>query len=203
MQAYHTLVTGDSGGGKTSLCRELHLKAPYISVWVNHTAERVPDGRSRADAKTVRSRKSLRQAVDSGHTAINFRTTDAHKAIQAARGVGWYQTDEPLQIIVDEASGVMPDGCDNDNPLKRCLHQDRDRGVRALVVTQDPSDLDYTPLKNVKYWAWCGAWSTFHDGFIRYFNIPRDELPDEPHAYTVFDKRMSVLYRGETQEAYA
>jgi len=203
VKAYHALLTGDSGGGKTTLARELHADSPWTSIWINHNAERVPDGRSQADATTVRSARAVREAVQAGHTAINYRTTDVHAGVQTARSIGYYETSTPVQIVVDEAQEHLPESPDPENPIKRGLHQDRDMGIRYLLLTQDPSDLPYTPLKQMQYWTWVGPWSTFHDGFIRYFGLPREDLPTEPYQYAVMNKRAEVVYRGETDERFA
>lgn len=196
MTAEHALVCGDSGGGKTTLMREMHQTFEGVSIWINHNGERVP-GRS------VNTVTELSNAIQSGTRRIELTTTDALKAVTAARSVAYYVVDGRSQIIVDEAQNHLPDGSvDADNPLKQALHEDRSEGVRVVVATQDPSDLAYTPIKQVQYISWVGGWSVFHDGFIRYFSIPRDELPTAPYEYVVFDKRMNVQHRGKTKEQF-
>jgi hypothetical protein len=103
------------------------------------------------------------------------------------------QTGYPTQVIADEAQdGMLPDGdVEADNPVKRMLHEDRDKALKVQVATQDPQDLEYTPLKQCRYWVWVGEWSTFHRGFINYFDLPKSELPTEPYQVVVFDKRMT------------
>lgn len=195
MRAEHALICGDSGGGKTTLMREMHQTFEGVSIWINHNSERVP-GRS-VDTVT-----ELSNAVEGGARRINFQGS-ALGAIQAARSVAYHVIDGRTQIIVDEAQNHLPDGSiDADNPLKQALHEDRSEGVRVVVATQDPSDLAYTPIKQVQYISWVGGWSVFHDGFIRYFSIPRDELPTAPYEYVVFDKRMNVQHRGKTKEKF-
>lgn len=196
MKAEHALVCGDSGGGKTTLMREMHQTFDGVSIWINHNSERVP-GRS------VSTVTELANAVEGGARRINLTATDALGAVEAARSVAYHVVDGRTQIIVDEAHNLLPDGSvDADNSLKQSLHEDRSEGVRVVVATQDPSDLAYTPIKQVQYITWVGGWSVFHDGFIRYFSIPRDELPKAAFEYVVFNKRMEVEYRGETEEQY-
>ena len=196
MKAEHALVCGDSGGGKTTLMREMHATFDGVSIWINHNSERVP-GRS------VSTVTELANAVESGASRINLSTTDALAAVEAARSVAYHVVDGRTQIIIDEAHNLLPDGSvDADNPLKQSLHEDRSEGVRVVVATQDPSDPAYTPIKQVQYITWVCGWSVFHDGFIRYFSIPRDELPKAAFEYVVFNKRMEVEYRGETEEQY-
>lgn len=198
MNAEHTLVCGDSGGGKTTLMREMHQTFDGVSIWINHNSERVP-GRS------VSTINDLKDAVRSGDSRINFEVPGgaALTAVEAARSVAYHTIDGRMQLIVDEGHNLLPDGdVDKDNPLKQALHEDRSERVRVVVATQDPSDLAYTPIKQVQYITWCGGWSVFHDGFIRYFSIPRDDLPTAPYEYVVFDKRMQVVTRSETKEQY-
>jgi hypothetical protein len=199
MQAYHTLVAGDSGGGKTTYLREAHDTYPGLSIWIDHHGVDGIGGRSLDDAATVRSEREARQ---SDATRLRWRCDDPLDAARGARAVAHDYHDStgyPTQIIADEAQdGMLADGeVEADNPVKRMLHEDRDRALKVVIATQDPSDFDYTPIKQCKYWTWVREWSVFHDGFLRHFSIPRDELPTAPYEYVVFDKRMNVLYRGE------
>jgi DNA helicase HerA-like ATPase len=197
MNNRHALICGDSGGGKTTLMREMHSTFEGVSIWINHNDERVP-GRS------VSSVSELDTAVKSGANRINYVCRDALAGIEAARSVAYHTVDGRVQIIADEAQNLLPDGdVDDENSLKQALHEDRDEGVRVVVATQDPSDLEYTPIKQCNYFTWVGGWSVFHDGFIRYFSIPRDLLPTEKYKYAIFDKRMNMVASGETKEEYA
>jgi hypothetical protein len=116
----------------------------------------------------------------------------------------WEQTGYPFQVIVDEAQDeALPDGSTTpDTPVKRGLHQDRDHGGKWVVASQDPSDLHYTPLKQCQWYCWVGPWATFHEGFIRYFNIDKSTLPTADYQYVVLDKQMSPVYQGETDPTY-
>jgi hypothetical protein len=129
-------------------------------------------------------------------------------AARGARAVAHDYHDEtgfPTQVVADEAQdGMLADGdVEADTPIKRMLHEDRDEALKIQVATQDPQDLEHTPLKQCKYWVWVGEWSTFHRGFLNHFNLPREELPTEPYQVVVFDRRMNVLHRTETKEACA
>lgn len=205
MQAYHALVTGDSGGGKTTLLREMHDTYNGLSIWVDFSTDGVSgiSGRALDSAATVHSEAEARRT---NATRIRWRTDDPVEAAAGARAVAndyHRATGYPTQVIVDEAQNVLPDGkVDPSNPVKTMLHEDRDKALKCVLATQDPSDLDYTPIKQCQYWTWVGGWSVFHDGFIRYFSIPRENLPTEPYEYVVMNKRMEVLYRGETQASY-
>jgi DNA helicase HerA-like ATPase len=207
MQAHHTLVTGDSGGGKSTLLREMQFNFNGLSVWVNHDGADGLTGRGGRNATTVHSAAALRSASS---PRINYRVSkdSLTDALAAARETAiQYREDTgyPAQVILDECQTEADEKLEPSHPLKRMLHEDRDKGVKTVLSTQDPSDLqkNYSMIKQCKLFAWVGEWSVFHDGFIRYFNIPRDELPTEPYRYVVFDKRMRVQYRGETSEEYS
>lgn len=193
MKARHTLISGDSGGGKTTLAREIADTSGFVSVWVGE-GDRIP-------GQVVNGPQTLREAVDGGASVVHYKTGDVLTAVTHARSLAYHETRRPVSVIVDEAQDHLRE--DQSNPIKAGLHRDRDVGVRYVLITQDPSDLPYTPLKQVRYWAWVGEWSTFHDGFLRYFSVPREELPDERFRYVVLDKRMAPLYRDETREKYA
>jgi hypothetical protein len=198
MKAHHTLVAGDSGGGKTTLMRELHDTFPGLSIYLNHTGESAVAG------KRARGLRAIQTA--DGNT-INLRVSDAREGAEIAREAGrsYHEaTGYPFQVIADEAQeSLLPDGTNApDTAVKRGLHQDRDHGGKWVVATQDPTDLHYTPLKQVQHWVWVGPWSTFHEGFLRYFSMPREKLPDEEFQFVKFDKQMNVVYRGETDPKY-
>jgi hypothetical protein len=173
-------------------------------VWVNHNNEPVPDGRTHTAAKAAHSAREVREAISEGHTAINYKTPDAAAGVQTARSIGYYECNQPLEIIVDEAQNVMPDGCEPDNVLRRCLDQDRDKGIRAVLITQKPSNLEYDPFGNIKQWAWVGMPAGMHDGFFHAHSwLPENQLPQERFRYVVMDKRGEINYRGQTKEKYA
>jgi hypothetical protein len=198
MKAHHTLVAGDSGGGKTTLMRELHDTYPGLSIWINHHDESNVAGKRASGLRAI-------QTAD--RTTINLRVSDGVRGAEIAREAcrEYHEASGfPAQIIADEVQdGLLPDGSSPpDTPVKQGLHQDRDHAIKWVVASQDPSDLHYTPLKQIQHWIWVGPWSTFHEGFLRYFSIPRDDLPSEPYEWVKFDKRMTVTGRGTTKEKY-
>jgi DNA helicase HerA-like ATPase len=207
MKAYHTLVTGDSGGGKSTLLAEMADRFEGLTIILDpgDDGDSKFTGHGPLDARTVHSAREARRVdarvihwrVAESQSAVDSAASEAREIAKAYRREAGY----PAQIIVDEAqvSGLT----DNEGPVKEGLHGDRDMGIKWVVATQDPSDLDYTPLKQVQYIVWCGEWAAFHDGFIRYFSISRENLPEQQYQYVVLNKRMEVLYRGETDATYA
>jgi len=201
MKSHHALVAGDSGGGKTTLLRELHV-VNDPSIWINHNREDVPTGHQRDDATSVRSLPELKKAIAAGKTTINYRVDNQKTGVRHARSIGYHRTDS-LQVIVDEAQNILPDNAESDNPLKQGMHEDRDEGIYYRVASQDPGDIDSGALKQCAYYVWVGEWATFHQGFFRYFNVPTEELPTEPYRYVVLNKRMGVVYRGRTKQEFS
>lgn len=189
--AEHTLYIGDSGKGKSTLGRQAHETFDGGSFWANHSGETgIADSGARRDLRYPEPIAAMKRARAAAHQYVR-------------------QNRYPAQVVVDEAQDVMPDGdTEPQNPLKKGLHKDRDVPVKYVVMTQDPSDLAYTPLKQCEYIVWVGPPSPFHEGFARYFNIPRDngELPSQAFEYTVFaskgDFEWEVVNTGETKAEY-
>lgn len=205
MKAKHTGVFGDSGGGKTTKMREYHATFPGLSIWINHNSERVPDGKGFDHATTVYSYDELLEAVYDGYTAINYVVSDRLEGIEHARSIGYNVIDSgSVQIIVDEVHEIWPDE-DVDNAVKNVMHEDRDEDIRLMFATQDPSDLKpYTPLKQTKWFVWCGEWNGFHEGFLNAHSwFPKNKLPTEDYNYVVIDKRGNILSKGKTNPEYA
>lgn len=216
MKAYHTLVVGDSGGGKTTYLREKHATANAASVFLTDKPSE-----SNISGTRVRGRKALNTAVNRADSPTDVRAkwlgasypdavhTVREWAYDLRTHRGW-----STQVIVDEADGALPDseslsGSSSDNPLRDGLHGDRDRGIKYMLATQDPSDLYYPPVKQCRWFVWVGKAAPWHEGFARYFGFTdmRGELPAEEFEYVVFEKgsgmSWSVAHRGKTNKRYA
>lgn len=208
MKAYHSLVVGDSGEGKTTLMREVHAGFNGYSVWIDHDGVGGIDGRAMDGAVTVSSLAELRRAQG---TRIRYQCSDPEKAVGAIRehckGV-YDRTGYPVQVIVDEAQNAMPDGEDaaSGNQLAKMIHEDRDDGVKVVIGSQDPQDLEYGPIKQCKYIVWVGKPHPMHRGFARYYDLLDAGLPTEQYNYVVFEKGPSFnwieSYRGETDPSF-
>lgn len=210
MDGFHTLVVGDSGTGKTTLLREAFDTFRGFCIWIDHDGAGGISGRSIDDATTVRSVDGLRQA---DATRIRFQCDDPVAALEAIRPVAksiYERTGWPVQVVVDEGQDVMPEGADSasGNPLAEMLHQDRDDGVKVLIGTQDPQDLEYGPIKQCRYFVWVGPPSPFHRGFKDHYQLPGGEFPTERFEYVVFERgktpfQWSAEYRARTAEGYS
>lgn len=210
MKAYHTIVVGDSGAGKTTLLREIHAEFAGYSVWIDHNGVSGIDGRAGEGYTTVSSVAELKAA---NGTHIRYQCSDPVKAVGAIRGhlKGVYdRTGWPVQVVIDEAHAALPDSdksaAGEGHPVAKMLHEDRDDGLKVVLGTQDPTEFYYPPIKQAAYIVWCGAPSPFHDGFARYYSLPKSELPTENFQYVVFEKgsafNWSVAFRGETKASF-
>jgi len=207
MKAYHTLVTGDSGGGKSTLLAEMAAEFPGLTIIIDPVVEPEdsPDnkftGHNLSGAKTVRSAAAARRA---DARIIHWVTDQPDTAAGEARAIAKdYRnaTGYPAQIIVDEAQETgLADG---EGPVKAGLHGDRDDAIKWVVATQDPSDLSYPPLKQCKTWVWVGEPAMWHQGFLRWWGMDESALPGRDYEYVVFDKSGREQYRGETKREYA
>lgn len=207
MKAYHALVTGSSGGGKTTYLREIQDTVDACSLYLTSK-----DHESGVAGTRVAGRTALNTAVSRASQATDVRCkwygADYDGSIRIAREwahdvrehMGW-----PTQIIVDEAqdSGLA----DGDGPLVQGLHEDRDRGIKWVPATQDPQDLrdGYGAIKQCRHIVWCGPPNSFHKGFLSYYDLVSVDLPTEPYHYAVIKPSYppEVVYRGTTKERYA
>lgn len=222
MKAKHVLLGGSSGGGKTTRARQMHAEHDGVSVWVNHNDEDVP-------GQTVGSLGEMQAAVQACSSVaevrnlrLNYRCHDALSGASAARtfarSVGrHFDAEVCTQVIVDEAHIALPDSeadsaVSSGNPVAKMLHEDRSLHVKAVIATQDPQDLYYPPTKQCKYIVWCGPVSTFHKGFVNYYNLSEMKadgvedasLPTEDFEVVVIKPTLPprVVHRTETDPQY-
>lgn len=211
MKAYHALVTGDSGSGKTTLLRETHFSFDGLSIWVNHDGATGLSGRGGRNATTVHSAAALRSASS---PRVNYKVgkDSLSDALAAAReeAISYRErTGYPAQVIGDEIQTVMGEELGSSHPVKKMLHEDRDKGIRFVGGTQDPSDLrpNYSALKQCRYFTFVGVPSPFHRGFADYFSLPKNEMPANQYEYVVFGKnkpfQWTVEHRARTKEEYS
>lgn len=184
-QATHCLVTGSSGGGKSTLLREMHDTFSGISVFL-----------------TVKSNE--RKAAHEPPRRITESSCSYDGAI--ARTRQWAkERPERVQIIVDECqqSGLA----NGEGPLVDGLHEDREDNIKWVPCTQSPQSLSdgYTALQQCESIYWVGTAKTFHDGFFRYYSLQDIDFPQEPYSYVKIKptKPPKVVGPAKTKEKYA
>lgn len=113
------------------------------------------------------------------------------------------------QVIVDEAQNAPTFRDGEDGPVRTMLHEDRERGVKCVVATQNPQDLhtrryNYGPLQQAQYFVWVGAERAWHDGFTSWLQLDDDDLPSEQYQYRVFrpTNPPEVVAAGETDPSF-
>jgi len=161
-QAVHALVAGSSGGGKTTLLREMHDSFSGPSIFLtSKPTDSLKDNPPKSIVKTS--------------AVYDDDITKAREWALARPGA--------VQIIVDEVqfSGLADGG----GPIARGLHEDRDRGIKWVLATQSPQDLrgGYTSLQQVQSIYWVGPAKTFHEGFFRYYRLTDIDFPEERFKY--------------------
>jgi hypothetical protein len=201
MKAYHTLVTGSSGGGKTTLLRELHETFPGLSIWVNHSGESGVAGKRASGQQAMRS---------SDRNLINLQVGDADSGCELAREFAREYTSAtgyPAQIIVDEAHNTSLS--DGEGALKQGLHEDRDHRIKWVPATQSPQDLKesrgYPGINQCQWIVWVGTSKTFQSGFINHYNLDDAGLPEEQYKFHKIlpSRPPRVVYKGETKREFA
>jgi hypothetical protein len=208
----HTLIVGDSGGGKTSLAREVFDKANGAVLWVNHNNE------SGLEGCTAKSLEGLKGCVEERGRKPNLilkrgsDMSDKGMAATAIRFARWYSRTyrEGIKVFFDEAQHFLPEGeasKDTDsNPVAWAIHEGRDEGIAIVLISQTPRQLEYQPLYNAKWWVWCGPPAGMHGPFLSHNIaswIPEERLPSERFKYVVMDNRGNVVYEGRTLESYS
>jgi len=207
MQAHHVLITGSSGGGKTTYAREMHATYNGASIYVTSK-----DTESNVTGRKAGSRQTLNTAVRDASRASDVRVkwfgATYDKDLRTIRDwahdihthLGW-----STQIIVDEAqnSGLR----DNTGPVKHGLHEDRDKRIKWVPVTQDPQDMKkgYSALKQCRYIVWVGEPNSFHKGFLSYYNLQDVQLPTKPYQFVVVKPSLppTVAHSGTTSKQYS
>lgn len=201
MKAYHTLVTGSSGGGKTTLLRELHETFPGLSIWVNHSGESGVAGKRASGQQAMRS---------SDRNLINLQVGDADSGCELAREFAREYTSAtgfPAQIIVDECHQTSL--AQGEGALKNGLHEDRDSRIKWVPATQSVQNLKesrgYAGISQCEWIVWVGTTKAFQDGFIKYYQLDEAGLPEDRFKFHKIEpsRPPKVVYRGETKEKYA
>jgi len=113
------------------------------------------------------------------------------------------------QVIVDECQNAPTFLEGADGPVRKMLHEDRKRGIKAVVATQNPQDLrtreyNYGPLQQCEYFVWVGQERAWHDGFTDWLKLRSEDLPDQPYAYVVLEPTNppQVVAEGTTDPQY-
>ena len=178
MDANHVLVAGPSGGGKSTYLREMHARQEGPSIYMT----------TKGNERTAHHRPPERVRQSSARYP-----SDMEQARQWA-----IQRSETVQIIVDECQNA-PAFREGEGPLADGLHEDRSRGVKYVIATQNPMDLrtnerGYGPVQQCEYWVWCGPLKTWHEGFFQSNGMSDmiELMPQENYQYAVLNPTASV-----------
>lgn len=186
----HVLIVGDSGTGKTTLTRKTATETDAVTLTAKDTSF---GGRRVAELEAVRNAIDRREdvVVDAGDPDAT-----ASMIMKAAK-----ERPIPIATCFPEAHNYLYEPEDEPaeryNPVWWGLTEGRDEGIKVILDQQDPSDLPYTPLKQVPYIAWCGGVAGFQRGFLKHPIgnwIPEDRLADRPLHYVVMHKSGTVVY---------
>lgn len=208
-QAYHTLIAGSSGGGKSTLARQAHAEFRGPSAFLTTKSRGRESG---VQGHEVSGRKALdtatKQADRWERLRVKWYNASYPEATHAVRRWAHDVADYsgyPVQVIVDECQETPLS--DSEGALKEGLHQDRDVPIKWVPVTQSPQDLKesrgYAGINQCQYITWVGPAMTFHKGFIEYYSL-KGKLPREKYRYHVVrpTNPPTVIHRGVTEKRY-
>jgi hypothetical protein len=195
VEAEHIAVAGPSGGGKTTYLRELHARHNGHSVFLT-------------------TKSNERKAMHNPPKRLVQSSASYPEDILTARS--WsHGRSGTTQIIVDESQNA-PTFHGDDGPLRNILHEDRSRGVKAVVATQNPQDWhsgewNYGPVQQAKRWVWVGPVKDWHRGFFSAngMNDVIPKLPTSDFEYVILNPTASlspeekIVYRGETDPQFS
>lgn len=207
MDATHVIGLGPSGGGKSTMLREHHETFDGVSVVVNHSGMDKVAGHRAVGPKAMAT--GIEKFADWSNVRINLLCDDpvkgAELAIRFAIDV-WDTAGVPTQICMDEFQHSFHDDAPDEvheHPVLWALTEGRDKGIKFTGYTQNPKNVPYTKMESVKWFVWVGGWSMPMKGFMNYYGLDGDDLPDENYVINVFDRQSKLVYEGETQEKYA
>lgn len=204
-KTHHTAICGPSDGGKSTRMREHHETFDGVSIVVNHGDE------SKIVGYRARGPQAMATGVDQfedwSDVRINLITNDPLEGVELAIRFAidvWDTAGVPVQIILDEAHNAFPSDVGEtpqENPVIWALDEGRDKGIKIVLVTQNPKNMPYKKLDSVKYWVWVGEWSNPMEGFLKYYGFLED-IPGEQFHVTVFDRTGEVLEQTTTDKDY-
>lgn len=212
MRSEHAITGGVSDGGKTTLWREGHHVFEGVSIWVNHKDGDVSSFTERLAGVEAKGRQGCHDAAGQYErwedVRIDLRIPDVFDGLRLACAYArdlWDTAGVPTQIIVDEAHHVLPKGSGGpeENPANWALAEGRDKGIKLVLITQNPQMMDKTELLNARYWVWVGEYAQSQRGWLDYYGFDREQLPDDRFEYSVFNREMDLIDTGETNERYA
>jgi len=196
VDAEHVMVAGPSGGGKTTYLREMHARHGGPSVFLT-------------------PKKNERKASSNPPKRVRKSSCSYPGDIEKTRE--WaIQRDELVQVIIDEAQNAPTFAEGADGPVRKMLHEDRSKGVKCVIASQNPQDFHqggdykYGAVQQCEYWTFVGKAKTWHVPFFRANGMAgfEEHLPAQNYEYVVIDPAANlssnkrIVHRGETKEQY-
>lgn len=187
-----TLCVGATGSGKSSWIRQRIRKEKRVLVWDSKDEYCDIEGFRR-----VTSPSALAQALRSGNGRIAFAAGPDLFPFWCRAAFAWGH----CVAIAEELADVVPTS-KAPQAWGELLRKGRAYGVRPMVTTQRPQEIDKTTLGNATA-VWCGvlAFTPDREYMARRLGLPGDELAKlNPLDYVYRQLPLGGVQRGSLRK---
>lgn len=197
------LITGDTQSGKTVLASEIHATSDRYSIFLNTEAE--PNIRG----IDVSSPSEITEAMSKGARRFNYQVDSfsGESELEELRTYLWTLSERTgrrakTQVVVDESHDIATEGT-REGPLHRLCKRGAKRGIKTVMITQDPSSIAKMVARQADYHVWVGRPSPFHESYFRTYRLPFDRLREQQqYEYSVM-QGSKIVATGRTKKEYA
>lgn len=192
----HTGVVGTTGSGKSTFAKHLYEEAPGIGIYVNTGAEGDVPGYT----VDIERGDTFDPAVMDEHRRINLipagDESDMELLTQLQEILFAIGSEIPHErgrffVFVDEVHEYAGLSAEPDNPVVRMAKRGRRHNVRLYPISQSPSDVSKSVLRECSYQI-IFAIGTYSENYFRTYGMPADEIRNavghkNEHKFVIWD----------------
>lgn len=201
-------IYGDTGGGKTTIARQLHTCWDGISIFFNQDEEE-------EFGYVVRSLAELQQAIEYGQERIDYRiprtksrgVEEHEELVEYLMNVGdklrKSDSRQQIQFLTDEAHEISEQGSKQDS-LILITKRGRKRQIKPVSLTQEIQALSNRALNQHQYHVWMSQPGRLSRSHLKSVGFPVEELEAAAdYDATLLGKNMEVQGRYRAKERFA